>query len=113
MAEITRAEWEAKGLELFGADLTKHRFVCPSCGNEMSMERARTEFAQHMPAFKAGNYRIEQECVGRHVPGVGCDWAAYGLFRGPLLVRDDVGAIPAFDYAGKPFTSKPPRVRRG
>lgn len=109
MNEITREQWEAKGVELFGPDQTKHRFVCPTCGKELSVESVRAEFAEFLPSLRAGGYAIEQECIGRYVKGVGCDWAAYGLFRGPLLVRSGDSVIPTFDYAGKPFTSEAPR----
>jgi len=99
--------WEAKGRELFGEDKLKWRFVCPACGHEMSGERVRTDFTEHMEKLRASDYRIESECIGRHLPGVGCNWCAYGLFRGPVLVVDGGKEIAVFDFAGKPFTSKP------
>lgn len=98
---MTRAEWEAKGAALFGPDLTKWRFKCPICGNVMSVEKARAEF----PELKGSGLSIEQECVGRYSPkvlrpdGTRCDWAAYGLFRGPVIVTTENGKeVPAFEF---------------
>lgn len=99
--EISRETWEAKGHELFGPDQDNWAFVCPICGHEMSIAKARAEFAEHLPKLREGRYAIVQECIGRHVAGVGCDWASYGLFRGPLIVD----GTTAFDFAGKPFTA--------
>ena len=100
---VTKAEWEAEGEELFGPDKEGWIFVCPQCGSEMSIARARAEF----PALKGSGWNPSSECIGRYLPGVGCDWAAYGLFRGPLFVDiGDGSEVSAFDFAGKPFTGK-------
>lgn len=93
--KMTREEWEAEGRKRFGDDQTKWQFVCPTCDNVMSIERTRTEFTEHLPKLREGKYHVEQECIGRHLPGVGCNWAAYGLFSGPVFVD----GIPAFDFA--------------
>jgi hypothetical protein len=102
--KLTREEWEAKGRELFGEDQSKWRFVCPACGREASMASTRDDHVDALPRLRERNYRIEQECIGRHLPGVGCNWAAYGLFRGPLFVD----GLACFDFAGKPFTASRP-----
>lgn len=102
MACISITQWEAKGRELFGDDRTAWLFVCPQCGLEMSIQRAQADYADHVPRLRARKYSVESECIGRHVPGVGCDWASYGLFSGPLFV----GAVPSFDFVGKPFTGR-------
>ena len=36
------------------------------------------------------------ECIGRHVPGKGCDWAAYGLFD---ICTVHVDGQPVFEFA--------------
>ncbi len=120
MASVSFEAWEAKGVELFGPDKENWRFVCPSCGNEMSIARARAEF----PQLKGTGWRPESECIGRYIDvpaaqllreaGVTsqrCDWCAYGLLSGPLHVFADGRNEPiaAFDFAGKPFTSEAPR----
>jgi predicted RNA-binding Zn-ribbon protein involved in translation (DUF1610 family) len=97
---IAKEQWEAKGRELFGGDQERWKFVCPQCGHELSTRDVREQHAQDLPALRDGDFRVEQECIGRHLKGVGCDWAAYGLFRGPVIVD----GTPVFDFAGKPFT---------
>ena len=106
MTVVTKEQWEKKGVELFGENQTKWRFVCPRCGKELSIESARVEFAEHLPMLREKRFSIEQECIGRYVPGVGCNWAAYGLFRGPLIVVDGEQNTASFDFAGKPFTAE-------
>lgn len=102
MPEVSHERWEEVGRELFGEDKATWRFVCPNCGKEMSIAQARAEHADELPRLRERKYAVEMECIGRHLPGVGCDWAAYGLFSGPVLV----GALrqPVFDFAGRPFT---------
>jgi hypothetical protein len=115
----TQAEWDAKGTELFGPDKERWRFVCWACGNVMSIERARAEF----PALKGRGWAPHQECIGRYidvpeaqVKGQGritskrCAWCAYGLIRGPVVVRmPDGEEIGVFDFEGLPFTAKEQR----
>ena len=31
--ELTLEEWQAQGVQLFGRDVNKWRFVCPACGH--------------------------------------------------------------------------------
>jgi len=100
--EVSREEWESKGRDLFGADQATWRFACPACKREMSIERVRSEFGEHLPRLREGDFRVEQECLGRYVPTLGCDWAAYGLFQGPL----SIDGVPAFDFGGLPFTGQ-------
>jgi hypothetical protein len=58
--------------------------------------------------------RIGQECIGRSLgalrknekyTGRGCDWCAYGLFRGPWIVvmpdGQEVGSFPLADATAK------------
>lgn len=104
-------EWEAAGAEKFGPDMTKWAFECPSCGNVMSVEKARADF----PELKGCGWAAGQECLGRYSPkilrpdGTRCDWAAYGLFRGPVFVkRADGSDTAAFRFA--PAPKAPPGV---
>lgn len=94
----SRHAWEQEGVRLFGPDKRKWRFVCPSCRNVMSIERVHLEFLEQYPLLKGSGYAIEAECIGRYLDGVGCDWAAYGLFRGPVLVADGAAVIPCFAF---------------
>lgn len=38
---MTYAEWEAKGLELFGPDQMSWRFVCPCCRHIQSIQECK------------------------------------------------------------------------
>lgn len=91
-------QWEAKGAELFGDDKVNWRFVCPQCGNVASIEKAKRLW----PDLKGRNWAPHQECIGRYLDDIGCDWAAYGLFRGPIFVRmaDKAELIPVFRFEG-------------
>lgn len=100
---ITEQEWVAKGTEFFGDDREVWKFVCPACGDELSLAEAMEKY----PELRGCNWAPGQECIGRYTDKVDCDWCAYGLFRGPLLIkREDGRETPAFDFAGKPFTGK-------
>ena len=101
MSTVSKDAWDAKGQELFGEDMEDWQFVCPTCGLVQSIARAKKEW----PQLKDRNWNVTSECVGRYTKDVGCDWAAYGLFRGPLFVELNNGdEIAAFDFVGKPFT---------
>lgn len=106
-AHVTEAEWGAKGQDLFGPNQENWQFQCPACGHVMSIAIVNEKYAEHLPAFREHKFAIECECIGRAVPSLGCDWCAYGLFRGPLFVKRDSGnETPCFDFAGLPFTEE-------
>lgn len=99
--EIPVAEYEAKGRELFGPDPHSWQFVCPACGNAASVDMARKRW----PELKGCGWRPWSECIGRYTNRGGCNWAAYGLFCGPLKIRRDDNEITyAFDFVGHPFS---------
>ena len=101
--KLTQAELLTEAEERFGANPLDWAFRCPNCGD---IATAR--------AFPDGQKeRIGQECVGRHRGALegpagtkdgrgqaerGCDWCAYGLFRGPWIVTmadgHEVGSFP-------------------
>ena len=97
----TQAELVAEATARFGDDALKWSFRCPSCGDDAT--------AQDFTNAGADPNRVGQECVGRSLgalkgaptkdgrnrDGRGCDWAAYGLLRGPWVV-----VVPA--EGGKP-----------
>jgi hypothetical protein len=82
-----RAEVERRG----GVDC---KFVCPICGNEASPRDFKDAGAKGHHATSA--------CIGRlGEEHGGCDWAAFGLFRGPVFVQmPGGGEVPAFHFAG-------------
>lgn len=123
---VPEAEWRVQGIALFGEDTDAWVFRCPNCGNEMSVARARAEF----PELKGRGWVPYQECIGRYidVPAAQvicegritsqrCDWAAYGLFRGPVIVVRHLGELdgrpgetPVFAFGAPPAA---PEVAHG
>jgi hypothetical protein len=97
----TQDELAAALTERFGPDPTAWAFICPSCGDV-----ARSgDFKEAMTARGVDGYgsdRLGQECIGRWVEGRGCDWAAYGLFRGPeFVIMSDGREVASFPIAPK------------
>lgn len=86
--EFTRDELHAMAVERFGPIPQNWAFKCPMCGD--------VAISGDFPS--PGSERLGQECVGRltHQPEAvdghpanssrGCNWCAYGLFRGPWII---------------------------
>lgn len=84
--KLTQAELTAEATARFGPDPLKFAFQCPNCDDVATIQ----DFIDAGDGNRAG-----QECIGRILGGLkprpdgtkkgkrGCDWAAYGLFRGP------------------------------
>lgn len=90
MKAYTHAEWleafEAHG----GIDAA---FVCPSCGATWTPREAQA--AGHEPEWAATRCRHRVLDGGKP-----CDWCAFGLFRGPVIITcDDGSELAAFDFA--------------
>lgn len=102
----TQAELQETMRERFGDDPKAWAFICPSCGDVATVQ----DF------IAAGNTdRAGQECIGRSLgvlkreqpkggyQGRGCDWAAYGLIRGPeFVIMPDGREVPSFAPAPAP-----------
>lgn len=84
----TLEEWKAEGEKLFGKDLRNWKFKCPSCGN-IAAGKEFCDIGEDPNAMYC-------ECIGRHVKGKGCDWAAYGLFD---ICKVHVDGKPVFEFA--------------
>lgn len=115
--EFTQAELLAEATRRFGDDRKRIAFVCPSCKDVASIQDFIDAGAD--PAL-AG-----QECIGRSLGALsptakrnkygqgvgsrGCDWCAYGLFRGPwAIVMPSEGDKPerlAYSFALAAATS--------
>lgn len=104
MTIVKSEQWEAVGLELYGENKHDWQFQCPMCGNVQSVAIARKKW----PELEGVGWQPWGECVGRYLEGVGCDWAAYGLFRGPLEIErgGDTRLIPAFDFDRRTYEAK-------
>ena len=108
----TQAELLEEARRRFGDDPKQWAFVCPSCGDVAT--------AQDFLDAGADPNAIGQDCIGRATGALtrsgptntrGCDWCAYGLFRGPWLITlpdgKEVGGFalaPAAEADGQPTT---------
>jgi hypothetical protein len=106
--KLTQAELLAEAKARFGDDPLKFAFKCPNCGDVARIEEFPEDARQ-----AAG-----QECIGRSLGALegeptndsgrsqakrGCDWAAYGLFKGPWeIVMDDGHSAWGFPLADAP-----------
>jgi hypothetical protein len=104
---LTQAELVTEAKAAFGDDPKTWAFRCPRC-NDVATPRDFEDAG-------ADPYWAGQECIGRHLGALsgtpttdsgkarakrGCDWAAYGLFRGPWFVTmPDGKEIPGFPLA--------------
>ena len=87
---VTQDELHAEMERRFGPDPKRWAFICPSCKD--------VACAQDFIDADRDPNRVGQECIGRSLgalnceqpkggyKGRGCDWCAYGLFRGPMFV---------------------------
>lgn len=90
---FTQKELLAEAKRRFGDDPLDWAFVCPTCGDVAT--------ARDFKAAGGDPNRIGQECIGRSMGALsgaptkdggrskasrGCDWCAYGLFRGPWII---------------------------
>lgn len=97
----TKTKWTQQELcdearRLFGDDTTQWAFICPNCSDVACI----ADFI----AIGADPQLIGQECIGRPLASLnnfhdgaladtaskskrrGCNWAAYGFFRGPWVI---------------------------
>lgn len=102
----TQAELCDEARSRFGDDEKQWAFTCPNCGDIA---------CAHFLDLGAEPARLGQECIGRQLGALkgrpttdsgralakrGCDWAAYGLFRGPWFVVLPGGTeVPSFRLA--------------
>jgi phage terminase large subunit GpA-like protein len=112
MRRLTRDQWFALGTKLYGPDLRKWLFECPSCGHVQSAELA----LQRNPSLDIDRMRswIYYACEGRHTKGQGCDWTLGGLLRiHSLEVMQDGSPTMVFQFPDDPdktvydFAQKP------
>lgn len=104
---MTQADLLALLTERFGADPHTWAFQCPACGDIATATDFTDALAEHPRTRKDGTAvtasdRIGQECIGRTLgalnrseqpwTGRGCDWTAYGLFGGPVIIDLPDGA---------------------
>jgi hypothetical protein len=113
----TQDELVAELKARFGENPLDWAFQCPACKDVATAE----EFSEAIAADpeREGQHASEhigQVCIGRllgalskdtEYAGRGCDWAAFGLFRGPeFVVMPDGREVPSFPIAPAPAAVK-------
>jgi len=104
----TQDELLAVLTERFGADHKNWAFICPACkdvATAQDFKDALVEIGSDDDPFQ----HLGQICIGRLLgvlkrdkpagrwDGRGCDWAAFGLFRGPeFVIMQDGREVPSF-----------------
>jgi hypothetical protein len=115
--KLTQAEMLAELEARFGPEPGDWAFECPHCGDIATVRDFTEALAAH-PRTERGEPAtasdlLGQECIGRTLgvlaktgkkyEGRGCDWAAYGLFRGPWeIVMPDGHSAWSFPLAPAP-----------
>jgi hypothetical protein len=110
---ITQADLVEEAKLRFGDDVLNYAFRCPHCHDVATIR----EWKELGEPGRAG-----QDCIGRATGATtkpkptntrGCDWAAYGLFRGPWEIvvpaEDDKPerSVWGFPLAGDPAENGP------
>lgn len=91
---IPIAKWHEQMKAKFPEGSLTVSFVCPACRNVASIGDFKSEGIDENLA--------PQECILRTMDPAKCNWAAYGLFRGPVIViAEDGHEIPVFEFAEK------------
>jgi hypothetical protein len=118
---IQHEDWLAQLRERFGPDPMAWAFVCPNCGDVATGADFKAALAEHPLTRRDGSLIsaseiLARECIGRILGalerprtkamedsrewgGRGCDWAAYGLFRGPVAIEAGDRTMYAFRMA--------------
>ena len=99
LTKLTKEQWHAHGVALFGKNEMRWRFICPACNHVASVQDYKDAGA---PSGAVG-----VACVGRFMAsrreafGVGagpCDYSGLGLICiSPVRVDD----LPVFGFAPK------------
>lgn len=95
--KLTQEELLAELVEAHGSDPKNWAFTCPSCNTVTTTTELSAALKAHPRTVIAtgdavvASDLLGQECIGRTDPDQGCDWCAYGLFRGPWEVTLTTG----------------------
>lgn len=107
--KLTQNQLLAEVRERFGDDPMDWAFTCPTCQTVTTGRELSDALKAYPRRNRNGDKTITsdllgRECIGRTHPEMGCDWAAYGLFRGPWEVELPDGesqwCFPIADTAG-------------
>ena len=99
----------------FGEDPKRWAFICPSCSDIATGADFRAALDEAGRPDEFASQHLGQVCIGRIIgvllreqpkggyKGRGCDWCAFGLFRGPeFVVMPDGREVPSFAIAPAP-----------
>lgn len=90
--KLTQDELLAELRAAYGDDPMQWAFACPNC-KTVTTGQALSDALKAYPRQRRNGERtitsdlLGTECIGRTDPEQGCNWAAYGLFRGPWEVE--------------------------
>jgi len=111
MTAYQRDEWLAILTARFGESPEGWAFICPHCGDVATGRDMRAALIERPRGETVASDILGQECIGRTLGALskkekqwdarrkkgevrGCDWAAYGLFRGPDVITYEVPGLP-------------------
>ena len=90
--KLTQDELLTELHERCGTDPMQWAFICPNCETITTSQEMANALKAYPQQNRSGNPVIAsdvigQECIGRIDPDQGCNWAAFGLFRGPWEIE--------------------------
>jgi hypothetical protein len=93
MKKYTKDEWYVEGERLFGKERQEWKFRCPVCNYVQSLN----DFLKNGVDKQKAHQMIAFSCLGRVVPGKGCDWTLGGFLQAHKAMMDD---SPVFEFDG-------------
>jgi len=94
--------WIAELTKRFGEDSKQWKFKCPACGHVQSIQ----DFLDHN--IENPDSKVYYNCIGRYVPGTGCNWTLGGLLNiHNMTVVKDLRSFHVFEMADTVLTPEP------
>jgi len=93
---ISKNEFLMLGEQLYGGGQRHWKFRCPSCSEVQTFQ----DFIDGGVSSEVAMNRFYFSCIGRLIPGRGCDWSLGGLFAiHTVEVVSDGEIIPVMEFA--------------
>ena len=104
MIIIKEKDWLRVSIEHY-KNVNDVEFKCPSCGHVQSVNSLMKN--NHDLTKEDACLTAFSRCEGRINKDRGCDWTLYGLLQihNMIILNEDGGKIPAFDFADKKVMS--------
>jgi hypothetical protein len=109
MRTISISDWRAEGKRRFGEKARFWKFKCVSCGEVQTGQDFLSAGLTPDEVLKVMGY----SCIGRFVPGRGCDWTLGGLLHIHQLEieMEDGKRVPCFEFVDEnPILAGPGRA---